>query len=613
MPTSVPRVKSSTVDKYSKRNTQNTFFNLSISLLYLRIRKQLEKLVNLSGQNNSIVLRIIITAAMGLVLFRLGFPFEVNWDLGNQLEAAHRLVKGLGLTNTYWVKVVSHDLNQEPMPLYLTYFPPTFSLIIAGLLALKLPLDFALKITYSLVTLVGWLGWGLVAASMLNKPIRLFSKPIHWQYAIAVILPIFFTPEWSGTDIFLWAGIPWIVLLLSQAISTSNLKFLIMTGLIFGLLYSFRYSSLFLVFSIFLILIIAYFPRIKTPIVHFGIFLGASLTFILPIYIYNRLVQQYTLSAFDLSSSGFNQIFESFFTILKRVGNQLPHASILFGFPVREIIYGTFPPGTTAHYLYGIVCLFILFLLPLWVKCSKTGLNVESNILLGLACLPISLVLFLTLMMFFYGQGYTDFLQTERYYVVINICFILAFYRLASLSTRNWAVELIASIFVVGLIFHYGLYRPADLWSGRQALFVKQLLGDLPTSIISPTSSSISNSLRQAVKKLQQDNPDAIFFTFSHPFYTYDGSEGFRVILRADAYWQSAYVSKPTKVFWVTNSVCTGICSTYSWKNVEQISSLPYLKTVFVDPDGKGSIFRADLPAGFKFGSHSSSPEILVN
>jgi hypothetical protein len=374
--------------------------------------------------------------------------------------------------------------------------------------------------------------------------------------------------------------------------------------LIFGLLYAFRYASLFLALSVLMILAIAHLPRIKPLIGHFAIFLGASLVFILPVTIYIRLVQAGTGLPAYVSGQG----FAAFSATIDRIAHQLPTASTVFGLPIRETIAGL-PPQTPVRYLYGIATLLLLAWLPVWAKQSKTEPGRESGILLGVSCLPISLVLFLIACMFTNSYG---FLETERYYVGVNLCFILAFYRLATFPNSNWGVRVMTSIFVVVLLVHYGLNRPAELWTGKRDQLIQRVAGYTPSPDVSyPSnelySSNVSHALESTLKKLQQENPDAVFFAMAQPYYIFAGSTAPRVIV-PEYFWKNAYVTKPTKVFWVTSYLCEGVCSTYTYKNVDQISTFPQLKTVFVDPDGKGKILSADLTAGFKFSSHSTSP-----
>jgi hypothetical protein len=268
------------------------------------------------------------------------------------------------------------------------------------------------------------------------------------------------------------------------------------------------------------------------------------------------------------------------------------------------------PPQTLGRYLYGIAVLLLLAFLPFWAKRLEREHSKNSAILLSLTCLPISLVLFLIVCMFTNPFG---FLETERYYVAVNLCFILAVYRLTSLSEVNLSIRWITSIFVTVFLVHYVFYRSSNLWHGRPVEFFKQVAGYAQTSDVTYPSNqlytfAISETLRSKVKKLQQEYPDAIFFTVAQPLYIHDGSPGLRFI-QGERFWQTAYVTKPTKVFWVTTTFyCPEVCATSSYKNIDTISQLPQLNTVFVDPENKGKILTAELPAGFRFGSDSAKP-----
>ncbi|MEL6383761.1 MAG: hypothetical protein AAFQ89_15160, partial [Cyanobacteria bacterium J06626_18] len=98
----------------------------------------------------------MMIAAVYVTLIRLLGPIQIHWDLSVQLDAAHRLAKGLGLTNAFSSQL---DLNQPPIAETLTHFPPGLSLLVAGFLYFKIPVEVALKIIYGLATMAGWFCW----------------------------------------------------------------------------------------------------------------------------------------------------------------------------------------------------------------------------------------------------------------------------------------------------------------------------------------------------------------------------------------------------------------------------------------------------------------------
>lgn len=105
-----------------------------------------------SSQRVSLTTCIMATAVF-LTLMRVFAPFEIGKDQAVQLEAARRLVSGLGLTSTYFVSH-SSDVSQRPTPKVLTWWPPGFSLIAAAFMWISLSLATGLRVVYGAVTLV---------------------------------------------------------------------------------------------------------------------------------------------------------------------------------------------------------------------------------------------------------------------------------------------------------------------------------------------------------------------------------------------------------------------------------------------------------------------------
>jgi hypothetical protein len=105
---------------------------------------QLETIIfRLSAGNRNVFGTILLSAAL-VILLRLFGPLIIHWDLSIQLEAAYRLIQGLGLTNAFSSQF---DLNQPPISEYLVHFPPGLSLLVAAFLFLKIPLAIALKLS----------------------------------------------------------------------------------------------------------------------------------------------------------------------------------------------------------------------------------------------------------------------------------------------------------------------------------------------------------------------------------------------------------------------------------------------------------------------------------
>jgi hypothetical protein len=166
-------------------------------------------------------------------------------DLSFQVEAAQNLLAGNGLT---YFDHVSSNLAEPGRLTTLTHFPAGYSLIAAALMGVGLDVGMTLKVLGAAGTVIGWWGWGRLAAEYFRTgptftPISRFAAA-----AIAIGTPVFFTLGWDGTDLFLWAITPWVVLLVTnrgaQRHPTLATDWFI--GLLCGLAFLFRYASAFL-------------------------------------------------------------------------------------------------------------------------------------------------------------------------------------------------------------------------------------------------------------------------------------------------------------------------------------------------------------------------------
>jgi hypothetical protein len=174
-----------------------------------------------------------------LVTFaRLLHPTELNYDLTWQIQAAQHLVSGKGLA----VYAAGSNALQTPLPLQpLTYFPAAYSLYAAAILALGAPVGALVKLLGACATMLGWWGWARLAFTFMGDGMRRSRRWRAAAYAVAVVSPLLYTIPWGGTDIVLWAAVPWIVELL-----TSTRRLYVLAGALVGLCVLTRYASLFL-------------------------------------------------------------------------------------------------------------------------------------------------------------------------------------------------------------------------------------------------------------------------------------------------------------------------------------------------------------------------------
>jgi len=586
------------------------------------------------SQGNPKVFGLMLISAFFVTVTRLLAPVEMNWDESVQLEAAHRLVKGLGLTSTFFpppyapVQIPS-NINQSPIPQALTWWPPGFSLLVAALLFLGIPLASSLKILYSVTTLTGWFGWAILGSHCLSKPIQLGARLFPAQLFIAAILPVFYTPAWWGTDLFLWAGIPFIVLFLFNSGTKNKVKYVFFAGLVFGLLVNVRYSSLFIAIVSFFILFQVNLLKLKAFSKNYCIFISSSLFFIFPLAIYNKFAgsNKPTVSLYNNATGSstvpglpefvnFKGSFSSFLDAISSILNSSITISQLSGISTQPVLIKFTKPfieSFESHLnsqatLYGSIWLLLVFLLPILVFTRNKKSDITENkrdISLSLSMIPLSLLILLIASSF--AQDY-DFVGTPRYYIPVFLPALFIFYELATLPMRKsyQLIKIGFSIFIIIFLIYNLLYRPLLIVKGRQVYFGQSVLGSYLSykpDYQYPSNKVITlyDETSSVVRQFQKDNPEALFFIQDYVFYVYDGHEGFRTLPVSD-FWNRAYVDKAVKIFWViSRRSCPGICPDHISKPIDKLSSLPGIQTVYTSPREKAKILVSDLPKAYKF------------
>jgi len=567
----------------------------------------LSGLITLQGTPNRVVLTIMLVSACLVTTARVLAPFQVGKDQASQLEAAENLVAGRGLTTTA-VPSQSFDISVDPEPRYLTWWPPGFSLVVAVFLKAGLSLQVSLKIVYLFVTLIGWIGWAVVISHFLTRPLTLGQRKYPLHFIIAAALPLFFTLGWDGTDILLWAGIPFLlVLLFKQRESNAGLLSVVVAGLLFGALYAIRYASLFLALFALLMLFQVRFPDYRSALKRYALFLLSGLTIVLPTYLYSRLYAVGIGGIADRATIA--RLTSSPSTVLKGILRNLPITSnMLFGIPLPDqILYQI--NSTLLLYVAGLTCLLILLLLPLVLKVSwnRAGKKFQDDLALSVWFLPFSLLAFLIGVNFAVRLGLVGI---RRYYDPLVLCGILIFYQLATTRLTHRGVAYLSRAVVLSFVAYACLYMPAlGFIPERNGHLVKTVLGFVPANnakyrgtshdLSYPSSQVFSNKegVRQRLRLLAADYPDALFFVEEYAYFAYDGSlpggplpgKTMRVLSRPE-YWARAFTSQPVRVFWVVN------------ENTE----LNFLheqdqELLFLDHVEKTKVVVTEFPAGYRF------------
>jgi hypothetical protein len=541
------------------------------------------------------VFQVFLIAAVLLTAARAVAPFEVGKDQSAQLEVALRLVRGYGLTTTETSPRGSFDITEPPSSKTLTSWPPGFSILISALLALGLPLLLSLKLFYSAATLIGWLGWAILASNLLADPLKVGQRTYRVNLLLAILLPIFLTPWWSGTDIILWAGLPFVFLWLCKAEKSS--RYIAFAALLFGVLYSVRYASLFILPATVAILLQLSFPNIKIFLRRLLVFLTAASTVIVPVTLYvwlNAPPSAASIDTADLltSPAGLSQTLTVILESLPATTN------VVLGHPVLEqLVYLI----DARWFIFSVGLLSFLVILSWPILLGIFGKRRSKESLL--AGMPLALVLFLGALVF---ANQTYALAVRRYYEPLVLVGIFISYKLATLSNLPKLFRAIHSLIILTLLAYLALYLPALAFaSERNVVFVASVLGYTPsrnpkyqttsTNIHYPSFQLYSRmeNARNRVKQLYKEKPDALFYVEEYGYFIYDGfadgptpGKSFRVFPRID-FWQHAYTSKPVEVFWILNRDT-------QLRFVEQENQ----ELVFYDPYERIKILRSHFSAG---------------
>jgi hypothetical protein len=199
-----------------------------------------------NGPEREFLLPWLCSAAI-MTVFRLLYAADLGYDLTYQIQASQNLLAGKGLT----VYRPTSDNLADPLALItLTFFPAGYSLCAALLMVLGAGPGTVVKVMGATASMLGWWGWAKLAWAYMGEG---WQRGGVWKgvgYFIAIVSPLLFTIPWSGTDILLWAGVPWVLRYVVRSPDLRSQGFLRMdvaAGALTGLCMLMRYASLFLV------------------------------------------------------------------------------------------------------------------------------------------------------------------------------------------------------------------------------------------------------------------------------------------------------------------------------------------------------------------------------
>ena len=155
-----------------------------------------------------------LCSAAVVTIARILHAADLGYDLTLQIQAAQNLLEGNGLS--IYSLTGEDDLAKPSQLITLTQFPSGYSFCSAALIAMGFNVGAVIKACGAAATILGWWGWGKLAYAFFREA---WEHGRVWRWAgsaIAIASPLLFTPPWKGTDIFLWAAVPWVLGCLSS-------------------------------------------------------------------------------------------------------------------------------------------------------------------------------------------------------------------------------------------------------------------------------------------------------------------------------------------------------------------------------------------------------------
>ncbi len=541
----------------------------------------------------SIVVALFVITACFVVILRSLSPLALNSDASVQIGAALSLLNGDGL-GTY---ILNQDVSQPPKLNPLTWYAPGFSLVLFGLLKIGLPLAIALKLMYAIASIVGWFGWGLIWRDVMRSQLQTAaSKGV--AILLAVLLPFYFTYDWVGTDLFLWAGIPFIIRLfyLSAAPESKDRSFWI--GCLIGLMYTFRYAAIFIIVGVCLFFLIRRnnFIKLGKILLGFGLFYGA-------VSIYRAVVSTSVPSQLTLAGS-FQT--DALFRKLFQIAEAFRQVKFLLFSHLSDHV-----PG--GRFLTPIVLsvLLVYASILIWGYPSSKEKKVENARLEIILCLNVGLVIFLALISFVSSIDFI-YLADQRYYYPLFPSFVLVANEIGfklpqNRLNRDGILRIISLVFLGSFVFLAAsmFLRVPDRVFGFDRFDAKVYITQYPSNAIRnrhPES-------YQATIELLKQNPQAIAISFAENFdFWHLPDTAIRKRILPASYLKQRFLSthtssKDLQVYLIfgIESNCQSYCYYDSGKTVDLMKQVPSPKLVYVNEKEKIRILSTKLPKGLKF------------
>jgi hypothetical protein len=516
-------------------------------------------------------------------------PLFIGSDPSTQIGAGLNLLTGSGMGN-YALKP---DISQPPATEFLTWFAPALSILIAGLVKLGLTVDLALKVIYMTATIAGWYGWGVLFREVktLTNSRNIFAEGI--AIALGIVLPLYFTFDWSGTDLLLWSVIPFILYALYSD------RHFFRSGLLTGFAYSIRYAAVSLLLGQIAFLIATRkFKQIGSVVLGYAIFY-------IPVSVYRAIAGSEKADHVSASNLLDPQL------LISRV------QIILLSFKNAEYLLLSHLTHKMPFEKFAAIFAGIGLVLSGYFLIKKqenqSQLARLSQIILFF---NTSLIAFLILVSFASSNGFLHITEARYFYPLFPSLILTAygasfyfseFNNLYSKLVRGLA-GFYLGIFVIGT-FH-GLITSRSLIFGFHYFSAQQHLVEYPSrQIITRHPQSY-----KALISLMEKNLDRIAISFAEDFdyrHTSNSNVRRRILPASSTFVPKNMTSQTVKVYGIfaIDAQCSSYCYFDSGKQVTVFKSLSDLKTEYTNPAEKIRIVSSTLAKGSQFKLNYNVPD----
>ena len=548
-------------------------------------------------------------SAAVVTLVRFLNTADLGYDPTLQIEAAQNLLAGKGLS-IYWPSEA--DLAKPATLRTLTQFPAGYSFCAAGLISLGLGVGAVVKTCGAVGTIFGWWGWGWLAYFFFREGLQ---RSWVWRWAgciIAISTPLLFTPGWQGTDIFLWAAVPWVLCWIVRA-SDENAperRWLDgLAGVVCGLCVLMRYASVFLAVYAGVLILFQSRAHLKVLAWRWAVFTAGFLPpLALQVYV--------NLHANTPATPGGLTLSRGVWAAVDRLGDGFwllttANFAVVYWMPHKIMEFLT-QPGKGAPWLLGAT--FIIFVLaPLLA--IKLKYHAPRTVSCDITTATIGF--FVAVPLFLWGcmmLGEYAYVTDLRYYIpLLPIAPFLAYACASAHREQESRLRKLLRIASVGYLTGYLclamagvalLVLPIEQGSGKRANFMgTRDLQHWPSMKVTYEFSAT----RTHVLTLLREQPDTILVT-NREFWFYadptlDRSRIFRIEIPGT--FRASYVRGPVRVLIVALDPLGGPAEDLhvftAWakpERAEYLERLPGLRLLTRFPEDNIKVLEANVPAG---------------